>query len=125
MINSLIGTRWLPAIENGILVIEDINEHPFRIERMLLQLYYAGVLSKQQAIITGSFSHSTVADYDQGYQLDSVWQRMRDLTGLPVITGLAFGHEAETVTLPIGAQALLTASGHQRELQLHGYPCLS
>lgn len=38
MLISLIGTPWMPKIENGILVLEDINEHPFRVERMLLQL---------------------------------------------------------------------------------------
>ncbi|VTP69318.1 Murein tetrapeptide carboxypeptidase [Leclercia adecarboxylata] len=56
MVVSLIGTPWLPAIENGILVLEDINEHPFRVERMLLQLHHVGILDRQQAIVLGSFS---------------------------------------------------------------------
>ena len=43
MLVSLIGTPWLPQITDGILVLEDINEHPFRVERMLLQLYHAGI----------------------------------------------------------------------------------
>lgn len=59
MLISLIGTPWMPKIENGILVLEDINEHPFRVERMLLQLYHAGILPRQKAIILGSFSGST------------------------------------------------------------------
>ncbi|VFS73444.1 Murein tetrapeptide carboxypeptidase [Kluyvera cryocrescens] len=42
MIVSLIGTPWMPDIRDGILVLEDINEHPFRVERMLLQLLHAG-----------------------------------------------------------------------------------
>jgi hypothetical protein len=46
MLVSLIGTPWLPEIEDGILVLEDINEHPFRVERMLLQLYHAGILAR-------------------------------------------------------------------------------
>lgn len=60
MLISLIGTPWMPKIENGILVLEDINEHPFRVERMLLQLYHAGILPRQKAIILGSFSGSTL-----------------------------------------------------------------
>lgn len=72
MIISLMGTPWMPAIENGVLVLEDINEHPFRIERMLLQLYHAGILARQNAIILGSFSGSAPNDYDAGYSLDSV-----------------------------------------------------
>jgi muramoyltetrapeptide carboxypeptidase len=56
MLVSLIGTPWMPDIEDGILVLEDINEHPFRVERMLLQLYHAGILARQSAIVLGSFS---------------------------------------------------------------------
>ncbi len=75
MLISLIGTPWMPKIENGILVLEDINEHPFRVERMLLQLYHAGILPRQKAIILGSFSGSTPNDYDAGYNLESVYAR--------------------------------------------------
>lgn len=73
MLISLIGTPWMPKIENGILVLEDINEHPFRVERMLLQLYHAGILPRQKAIILGSFSGSTSNDYDAGYNTESVY----------------------------------------------------
>lgn len=72
MLISLIGTPWMPKIENGILVLEDINEHPFRVERMLLQLYHAGILPRQKAIILGSFSGSTPNDYDAGYNLSLI-----------------------------------------------------
>lgn len=77
MLISLIGTPWMPKIENGILVLEDINEHPFRVERMLLQLYHAGILPRQKAIILGSFSGSTPNDYDAGYNLESVYAFLR------------------------------------------------
>lgn len=69
-------TDWYTVdakIENGILVLEDINEHPFRVERMLLQLYHAGILPRQKAIILGSFSGSTPNDYDAGYSTESVY----------------------------------------------------
>lgn len=124
MLTSLLGTPWMPTIENGILVIEDINEQPFRVERMLLQLHYAGILAKQQAIITGSFSHSQPSNLDGDYNLDSVWDYLRQLTGIPIINHLEFGHEQRTVTLPIGATARLIASHQQRTLRLSGYPTL-
>lgn len=103
MLISLIGTPWMPKIENGILVLEDINEHPFRVERMLLQLYHAGILPRQKAIILGSFSGSTPNDYDAGYNLESVYAFLRSRLSIPLITGLDFGHEQRTVTLPLGA----------------------
>lgn len=108
---ALIGTPWFPDIKGGILVIEDINEHPFRVERMLLQLHYTGILAKQRAIIFGSFSQGRLSDYDGGFNLTEVQERLKQHLAIPVIAGLSFGHEAETVTLPLGAQAQLTHDG--------------
>ncbi|MDU6388153.1 MULTISPECIES: muramoyltetrapeptide carboxypeptidase [unclassified Pantoea] len=124
MICSLIGTPWLPQFDDGILVIEDVNEHPFRIERMLIQLQQSGILARQRAIITGSFTSSALSDYDNGFDFASVWQYLRDVTGLPVISDLAFGHDADTVTLPLGTRARLRVANHQAELQATGHPVL-
>ena len=124
MLISLMGTPWMPAIENGILVLEDINEHPFRIERMLLQLYHAGILARQNAIILGSFSGSAPNDYDAGYSLDSVCDFLRARLSVPVIDGLDFGHEQRTVTLPLGARAVLKNDKNGAQLTLSGHPVL-
>lgn len=124
MIISLMGTPWMPAIENGVLVLEDINEHPFRIERMLLQLYHAGILARQNAIILGSFSGSAPNDYDAGYSLDSVCAFLRDRLSVPLISGLDFGHEQRTVTLPLGANAVLKNDKNGAQLTINGHPVL-
>ncbi|MEG1787236.1 MAG: muramoyltetrapeptide carboxypeptidase [Citrobacter sp.] len=124
MLISLMGTPWIPAIENGILVLEDINEHPFRIERMLLQLYHAGILAQQNAIILGSFSGSAPNDYDAGYSLDSVCDFLRARLSVPLIDGLDFGHEQRTVTLPLGARAVLKNDKNGAQLTLSGHPVL-
>ncbi|WP_312175253.1 muramoyltetrapeptide carboxypeptidase [Pseudescherichia sp.] len=125
MLVSLIGTPWLPAIENGILVVEDINEHPFRVERMLLQLHHAGILSRQKALILGSFSRSAPNDYDAGFDLDAMIAYLRTRLTIPVVSGLAFGHEPQTVTLPLGAQARLQHQDFHTQLTLSGHPVLS
>lgn len=124
MVVSLIGTRWLPAIENGILVLEDINEHPFRVERMLLQLHHAGILDRQQAIVLGSFSGSAANDYDAGYDLATMIDYLRSRVSVPIISGLDFGHEQRTVTLPLGAQASLVHAAGKTSLTLSGHPVL-
>lgn len=124
LIASLIGTPFMPIISDGILVIEDINEPPYKVERMLLQLHYAGILSRQQLIITGDFSGKTDANYDQDYSFDNVWKMITELTGIPVLTGLSFGHEKETVTLPLGAKASVSANITQCSLNLSRYPTL-
>ena len=124
MIASMVGTPWLPQFDDGILVIEDVNEHPFRTERMLLQLHQSGILARQRAIIIGSFTGATVSDYDQGFDFASVWDGIRQLTGLPVITGLDFGHDHHTVTLPLGAQATVQVSRGTSQLTVSGHPTL-
>ncbi len=124
MVVSLIGTPWLPAIENGILVLEDINEHPFRVERMLLQLHHAGILDRQRAIVLGSFSGATPNDYDAGYDLATMIDYLRARVSVPIISGLDFGHEQQTVTLPIGAQATLVHTSRGSSLTLSGHPVL-
>ena len=124
MLVSLIGTPWMPDIDNGILVLEDINEHPFRVERMLLQLHHAGILSRQRAVILGSFSGSAPNDYDAGYSLEAMIAFMRSQLSVPLIAGLAFGHEPQTVTLPLGAQAALEHDGEHTRLTLTGHSVL-
>lgn len=125
MLVSLVGTRWLPAIENGILVLEDINEHPFRVERMLLQLHHAGILERQKAIVLGSFSGAASNDYDAGYDLATMIDYLRTRVSVPIISGLDYGHEQQTVTLPLGAQARLEHNVNSTRLTLSGHPTIN
>ena len=107
---GLVGTPYLPTQEQthgGILFLEDVNEHPYRIERMLMQLLDAGVLENQSAILLGGFSAYRLYDNDRGYTLESAVEAVsKRLPGnIPVLSGLPFGHQAEKLTLPVGAQA--------------------
>lgn len=107
---GLVGTPYLPSQEKtrgGILFLEDVNEHPYRIERMLMQLLDAGVLTNQGAILLGGFSAYRLYDNDRGYSLDSAIDAIRKRlpSHIPILTGLPFGHHAEKLTLPVGAQA--------------------
>ncbi|MEO6921221.1 MAG: muramoyltetrapeptide carboxypeptidase [Collimonas sp.] len=107
MLTHLVGTSYLPQIEDGILFLEDIGEHPYRIERMMLQLHYAGILGRQQAIVLGDFSNYRLAEHDNGYDFDAMLAYLRANIPVPILTGLPFGHIRDKVTLPVGAQALL------------------
>ncbi|QWE09934.1 LD-carboxypeptidase [Polynucleobacter sp. es-EL-1] len=110
VIAGLVGTPYLPSqqqTQGGILFLEDVNEHPYRIERMLMQLLDAGVLTNQAAIMLGGFSAYRLYDNDRGYDLDSAIEviRKRLPSHIPILTGLPFGHQADKLTLPVGAQA--------------------
>lgn len=124
MLVSLLGTPYFPNIEGGILFVEDIAEHPFRVERMLLQLHQAGVLVRQRALVLGDFSGYRLGPQDNGYDFDAMLAYLRATLPLPVLTGLTFGHGPHRVTIPFGAQGHLVSGGDGFRLTLSGYPTL-
>ena len=124
MLVSLLGTPWFPRIEGGILFVEDISEHPYRVERMLLQLMQAGVLGRQQALVLGDFSGYRLGPLDNGYDFEAMLAYLRATLPIPVLTGLSFGHIARRVTIPFGAQARLYSGADGFSLALSDYPTL-
>jgi muramoyltetrapeptide carboxypeptidase len=111
LLTSLLGTDYFPKITGGILFLEDVGEHPYRIERMLTQLLHAGVLAKQKAILLGQFTEYKLSTHDKGFKLQSVVQWLRTQTKTPVLTNLPYGHVATKVLLPVGAKADLLVEG--------------
>lgn len=124
MLTHLLGTPYFPQIEGGILFVEDVNEHPYRVERMLLQLEHAGVLARQQAVLLGDFSNYRLADYDNGYDFEAMLAYARANLSVPLLTGLPFGHTCDRITLPVGARAGLVSAADGFDLTLSGYPVL-
>ena len=108
---SLLGTPYFPQIDGGILFLEDVGEHPYRIERMLTQLLYAGVLGRQQAIVLGQFNRYQLTLHDKGYKLATAVDWLRCQLKVPVLTGLPFGHVPTKVVLPVGLPVQLLVQG--------------
>ncbi|HQD15671.1 MAG TPA: LD-carboxypeptidase, partial [Ottowia sp.] len=108
---ALLGTPYWPEVKGGVLFIEDVNEHPFRIERMLTQLLQAGVLARQKAIVFGQFTGIRLAPHDKGYKLATVVAWLRSQLKVPVLTGLPFGHVPTKVLLPVGGKVDLLVEG--------------
>ncbi|HYD60064.1 MAG TPA: muramoyltetrapeptide carboxypeptidase [Noviherbaspirillum sp.] len=123
MLTHLIGTPYLPRTDGGILFIEDVNEHPYRVERMLLQMEYAGFLD-QKAVVFGDFSSYALTDYDNGYNFESMIAYLRGRLGVPILTGLPFGHTKDKATLAVGSRARLRSDGRACSLTMSGYPSL-
>jgi muramoyltetrapeptide carboxypeptidase len=111
VVMSLLGTPHWPRVKGGILFLEDVNEHPYRIERCLLQLQQAGVLDAQRAIVLGHFSHWKPSPHDRGYTLKTAIARVRSVTKTPILTGLPMGHVPTIVSLPVGAPVTLAVDG--------------
>jgi muramoyltetrapeptide carboxypeptidase len=111
IVAALAGTPWLPKVKGGILFLEDVSEHPYRVERMLTQLLYTGVLQKQKAILFGQFTNWVPVPHDKGFKLKTVIDWLRTQVDAPVLTGLPFGHVPTKVCLPVGAKVTLAAEG--------------
>jgi muramoyltetrapeptide carboxypeptidase len=103
LLGHLAGTPYFPAIEGGILYVEEIAEEPYAIERLFLQLWHQGSLARQKALLLGDFTDCrplNTARYP--YSMDEVIDTLRSLLPYPVLTGLPFGHIARKMTLPFG-----------------------
>ena len=109
----------LPQVRGGILFLEDVGEHPYRIERMLGQLLPAGVLDAQAAVLIGYVNRYRLVERDAGFDMPVVIRRLRSLTRTPILTGLPVGHDSPKLTLPHGARVGLATEGRTAYLVLH------
>ncbi len=101
-LTHLVGTAFRPSFEDGVVVLEDRAEAPYRIDRMLTQLRLAGVFDGTRAVVLGDFS-----DCGKQPDLDAVFRdRLADM-GIPVTGGLAIGHGRRNLTLPMGLRVRL------------------
>lgn len=125
LVCALVGTPYLPRARGGILFLEDVNEPAYRIERMLYQLLQAGVLARQRAILLGAFSPLPALPNDNGFGLQQVIERLRELVRMPVLTGLPFGHVPRKLTLPVGAKSRLSVASGRILLTFSGHPTLA
>ena len=116
VLTSLVGTPYLPQIKGGILFLEDVAEHPYRIERMLTQLLHSGILAQQKAIVLGQFTQYKLAPHDKGFRLATVVNWLRSQLKIPVLTNLPYGHVATKVLVPVGAKVDLIVQGRDAML---------
>ena len=116
VLTSLVGTPYLPQVKGGILFLEDVAEHPYRVERMLTQLLHTGILAQQKAIVLGQFTEYKLGPHDKGFKLATVVNWLRSQLKIPVLTNLPYGHVATKVLLPVGAKVDLLVQGRDAML---------
>ena len=111
LLAALHGTPYQPRYEGSILVLEDVNEAPYRVERMLLQLRLSGALQSCAAIAFGAFTNTGEKDEGLGgtRSLDVVLQEAADRAGVPTLAGIPLGHIDDQWSVPLGAEAELDA----------------
>ncbi len=104
VVSALAGSEFLPKIDGGIVFLEEVGETPYRVERMLYDLYLAGAFKSQQAIVFGALSGFSKDAYDPRYDMAVVIQQLFELTKLPIYSGFGFGHIANKQSFPLGAE---------------------
>ncbi|CAN5374644.1 LD-carboxypeptidase [soil metagenome] len=109
LLAALCGTRFAPQYDGGILVIEDVDEATYRIDRMLRQLALAGALSRLAGIAYGQFTEEGGRANATSPSREQVLRETADVAGVPALAGIPIGHIDDQWTLPLGAMAELDA----------------
>ena len=109
LVAALAGTPWAPDLRDAILVLEDVNEAIYRVDRMLVQLRLAGVLDGVRAIVFGQCTDCPEQSDDGARTLDAVLLEHAEHLGIPCLAGIPMGHVDDQWTIPLGAIATLDA----------------
>lgn len=104
LISAMCGTKHLPSAKGKIVLLEDIDEKPYRIDRMLIQLEQAWDLKKAKGILLGAFTDCD-SDSDRSLTLQETLENHFKDCGIPVMYNIPLGHIEDQATYPIGIKA--------------------
>ena len=118
IIVTLLGTPYMPDLRGALLLIEDVGEKPYRIDRMLTQLKNAGILDQISALLVGTMQDCWPKK-NRGHHLtlEEILLQLTASHPIPIYTGFTYGHHPDRLTLPIGAKAEISETGGLRLLE--------
>lgn len=103
----LLATPICPKFDHIILALEDVQEAPYRIDRMLTQWRMMGIFKQVKGIALGRFSNCNAPQHIPSWTIDEVLgDRLKDVK-IPIVSNLPFGHEGENAPLTVGAKVEL------------------
>ncbi|MHB9138249.1 MAG: S66 peptidase family protein [Victivallaceae bacterium] len=106
VIVTLCGTEYFPDVTGRVLILEDLNEPAYRIDRYMTQLKQTGILSRCAGVVFGDF-----LDCGTNEELQLIFHKAAESVNGPVITGFPFGHGLPIVSIRMDRQFRLTGSG--------------
>jgi muramoyltetrapeptide carboxypeptidase len=119
LLAALAGTPYAPDYDDAILVIEDVGEPLYRIDRLLRQLELAGVFAKVAGIAIGYFTECRDGGVEvESAALDRVLTEAAESADVPTVAGIPLGHVDDQWTLPLGAHAELDADSGELHVEL-------
>ncbi len=108
VLSRVIGTPFMPVLQDTVLLLEDQGERPYRIDRMWTHLALAGVFARVRGIVLGSFTQCE--EKDAPYSSAELLRELAEATGLPCAAGFPIGHGAANEPVPLGVRVRLDAS---------------
>jgi muramoyltetrapeptide carboxypeptidase len=111
LLQSIIGTRYLPDLDRALLYIEDLGEEPYRVDRMLVHLLNAGIFSKVKGVMVGQFTDCAPKDPSKpSLTLERVFEEAAAYAGVPMLGRMSFGHDDLKMTIPVGIRGRMDAT---------------
>ncbi len=110
VLTALVGSDYLPDFENKILFLEEVDENPKRVDRMMTQLKLAGILGQLSGFVFGKCSDCDPGDGYGSLTLDEVLDDHIKPLGIPAWYGSMIGHISDKFTMPLGVEAKIDAN---------------
>jgi muramoyltetrapeptide carboxypeptidase len=107
---AAIGTPYMPTLKGAMLFLEDVDEEPQRVDRMMSQLRHSSILRNTAGILNGDYTDCVPKDPTKpSLTVAEVFREIASLHATPFLGGLPFGHEAKKITMPMGIRARVDA----------------
>jgi muramoyltetrapeptide carboxypeptidase len=116
LLQCLIGTPFFPDLDGALLVLEDVNEALYRVDRMLAHLRAAGALARLRGVLVGRLTGLARQIEDGSFGVDQVLEHYFAPLGVPVVYGLPVGHIDDQWTIPLGVRARIDGDAGTVEL---------
>lgn len=110
VLTSLVGTPYAARMRGAIVFFEDINEAPYRVNRMLTQLEQSGELGRAAGVMFGSCRRCTTPPDEPSLTLEETFRDRLEPLRVPAAMGLSFGHVPQHFTIPLGLRARFDAT---------------
>jgi muramoyltetrapeptide carboxypeptidase len=109
LLAALVGTPYAPDYRGALLVLEDVGEPLYLIDRLLVQLALSGALAQVAGLVVGHFTETTAGNEISPRSLDDLVREAAQIAGVPAVAGVPVGHIRDQWTIPLGAEAELDA----------------
>jgi muramoyltetrapeptide carboxypeptidase len=109
VLTGIVGSKYLPSWKNKILFLEEVNEEPYRVDRMFAQLKLAGILQEVSGVVFGKCTNCKPSGGYGSLTIDEILHDYLYPLNIPAFQGTMIGHIANQFTIPIGIEAEIDA----------------